>query len=138
MEGGGGLRLTNMANWMYDGGRAFSSLPIWESHTFRYLAFLFHIVYKKNASAQTESILAHLHCECPDRKYPCTSTFWTYFRPTKRLVVTVIVDSVSTTVHDNGYIPLPPKCQSCDNSVASLFSSLSLPYAASVHILPLR
>ena len=33
-------------------------------------------------------------CECPDSKYPCPSTFSTYFRPTKRLVVTVIVDRV--------------------------------------------
>ena len=33
-------------------------------------------------------------CECPDRKYRCTYTFSTYFRPTKRLVVTIIVDGV--------------------------------------------
>jgi hypothetical protein len=61
MEGGGGLTLTNMTDWKYDGDRAFTSLPIWESHTFRCLVFLFHILFKKNANAQTESVPAHLH-----------------------------------------------------------------------------
>ena len=61
MEGGGSLTLTNMIDWKYDVGRAFTSLPIWKSLTFRCLGFLFHIVYKKNASAQTESVAAHPH-----------------------------------------------------------------------------
>jgi hypothetical protein len=122
MEGGGGLTLTNMIDRKYGGGRAFASLPIWKSHTFRCLVFLFHLVYKKNASAQTA-----LHVYILD-----------IFSSHKSLVVTVIVDRVSTTVYDNGYVPLPPKCQSSDNSVVSLFSSLSLPCAVSVHIRPFR
>jgi hypothetical protein len=61
MEGGGNLTLTNVIDWKYDVGHAFTSLPIWKSHTFACLVFLFHVVYKKIASGQTESIAAHPH-----------------------------------------------------------------------------
>jgi hypothetical protein len=63
MEGGGSLKLTNVIDWKYDVGRAFTSLPIWKSHTFRCLGFLFHIVYEKTASVHTESVAAHPHSQ---------------------------------------------------------------------------